>query len=446
MRFKRYFISCCLLLLAILSCPRPGKAFSILAHEAIIDAEWDLALKPILVKRYPNATLDELIKAHSYAYGGSLVADIGYMPGGNAYFTDLLHYVRSGEFITNLLGEARDLNEYAFALGAMSHYIADQYGHSMATNVTVPELYPDLKRKFGNVVTYEEDHTSHSRMEFAYDVVQVGRSNYASVAYHDFIGFNITPYPLERAFLKTYGQHLNVVVPNFKTSIGRMRWGVKNLFPALTKAAWNAKKDDIVKANEKATKRSFRYKMSKRMYTTEFGSKDNKPDFTSRAVAFLVRILPKVGPLKNLKFVYPGLEGEKRFVQVFDTIINKYHVALTDWDNNRLKLKDINLDVGAELACGQYMLADKTHCELVTNLHKEQFSCLSEDIQAHLTSYFNGVGLHELYKSHPEDEGAMHMALREMKKHSAVADNLSGLDASVKVSSVTSQKTIAGIK
>ncbi|WP_311949752.1 zinc dependent phospholipase C family protein [Mucilaginibacter terrae] len=386
-----------------------------MAHEAIIDAEWDRTLRPILLKRYPEASLDDLIKAHSFAYGGSLVADIGYTPGGNSDFTDLLHYVRSGDFIVNLLNEAHSLNEYAFALGALSHYIADKYGHSMATNVTVPKVYPALQAKFGNVVTYDNDHTSHSRMEFAYDVVQVGRSNYASVAYHDFIGFNVATAPLERAFLKTYGQELNVLFKNFDSSVNTMRWGVKNLFPAMTKRAWNSKKEDIIKRDSKASKRSFRYKMSRRMYNKEFSGKNNKPDFKARALSWLVNVLPKVGPLKNLKFVYPGLEGEKRFEQVFDTIIVKYADALHQWDANKLNLVDINLDTGHPLKFGEYGLADNTYCTLVNKLNENKFSCLTPDLQQHITAYFDGALLHNMFKEHPEYEDKMKQALLQLK-------------------------------
>ncbi|WP_342646237.1 zinc dependent phospholipase C family protein [Mucilaginibacter sp. CSA2-8R] len=397
--------------------PLRGQSFSILAHEAIIDAEWDLTLKKILLKKYPDATLDDLIKAHSYAYGGSLVLDIGYMPGGNAYFTDLMHYVRSGDFITNLLHEEHSLNEYAFALGALSHYIADQYGHSMATNVTVPELYPKLKAKFGNVVTYDEDHLSHSRMEFAYDVVQVGRSNYASVAYHDFIGFNIAKEPLQRAFLKTYGQDLSSLFKNFESSVSIMRWGVKNLFPAMTRQAWKSKRDEIVKVNTKATKRTFRYKMSSRMYRTEFGSDgSSKPDFKARALAFLIRILPKIGPLKTLKFVYPGQQGEKRFVSVFDTIIRKYGTALQTWDQQGLLLTDINLDTGHPQKFGEYKLSDKSYCELLCKLQKEQFMYMDKELQQHLITHFEDAeGLHQLFKDHPEDIAGVQQAIAQLR-------------------------------
>jgi hypothetical protein len=417
MPFKKFTISTVLVVMFTLGLSITAKSFSILAHEAIVDAEWDLTLKPMLLKRYPAATLQDLIKAHSYTYGGSLVADIGYMPGGDAHFTDLLHYVRSGDFIINLLNEAQTLNEYAFALGALSHYIADKYGHSLATNVTVPELYPELKRKFGNVVTYEDDHTSHSRMEFAYDAVQVGRSQYASVAYHDFIGFNIAELPLERAFLKTYGQDLHSIIGNFQSSISMMRWGVKNLFPALTRKAWRANRAEIRKTYGKGAKRKFKYKMSDRMYKKEFSGKQSKPDFKARALAFIVRILPKVGPLKNLKFVYPGPEGEKRFTQVFDTIIRNYAIALHNWDDHKLRLNDINLDTGGPLAFGSYRLADKTYCDLVINLQKEGFACLTQTLKQHLVAYFDGALLRELYKENPEDEANMQVALQQMRAY-----------------------------
>lgn len=184
---------------------RQAKAYSVLAHEAIIDASWKPVLYPMIKEKYPNATREEMIKAHSYAYGGSIVADMGYMPLGNAFFTDLLHYVRSGDFIINLINDAQNINEYAFALGALSHYMADKYGHSMSTNLNVPLVYPKLQKKFGNVVTYEENHMSHSRMEFAYDVLQIGQGGYTSEGYHDFIGFNISVPVLERAFTRPMG-------------------------------------------------------------------------------------------------------------------------------------------------------------------------------------------------------------------------------------------------
>jgi hypothetical protein len=406
-------------LVFLLFLPFSSSAFSILAHEAIIDAEWTQTLVPVLKKKYPAATDQELIAAHAYTYGGSLVADIGYMPGGNAQFTDLLHYVRSGDFIVNLINEAQNLNEYAFALGALSHYVADRYGHSLATNITVPELYPELRQKFGNVVTYEQDHTSHSRMEFAYDVVQVGRSNYATVAYHDFIGFNIAMPPLERAFLITYGQHLTDYFKNFDANVSMLRWGVKNLFPAMTKQAWKAKKDEIVKTNPAAKSRTFRYKMNRRMYDQEFGGKSSRPDFKARALAFIIKIMPKVGPLKNLKFVYPGVKGEKRFIATFDTIVSKYGDALRQVNEDRLRIPDINFDTGKPAVYGEYHLADETYCRLISDLQKNGLQCMTPALQQHIVQYYQYAVLYPLFKETPEKMDGFKTALQQIKSYNA---------------------------
>ena len=116
--------------------------------------------------------------AHAYAYGGSIIQDMGYYPFGSKLFTDLLHYVRSGDFVLNLIRDSQDLNGYAFSLGALSHYTADNNGHRMATNVAVPLLYPKVRLQFGNQVTYADDALSHGKMELAFDVLQIAQGHY----------------------------------------------------------------------------------------------------------------------------------------------------------------------------------------------------------------------------------------------------------------------------
>src|SRR6202008_3825141 len=89
-------------------------AYSVLTHEQVVDLLWKDDIEPLLTKRFPTANADDLRKAHPFAYGGSLVQDMGYYPFGNKFFSDLTHYVRSGDFIVNLVSESSDLNEYAF--------------------------------------------------------------------------------------------------------------------------------------------------------------------------------------------------------------------------------------------------------------------------------------------------------------------------------------------
>ena len=102
---------------------------------------WSHHIVPLLRKRYPNATPDEMRIAHSYAYGGCIIQDLGYYPFGSKEFSDLLHYVRTGEFVNNLLKDADNLNEYAFALGALAHYRGDTIGHPSVGLATARE-YP----------------------------------------------------------------------------------------------------------------------------------------------------------------------------------------------------------------------------------------------------------------------------------------------------------------
>lgn len=369
----------------------PSRAYSILAHEAIIDASWKSDLLPLIRQKYPNLTEPEVKMAHSYAYGGAMVADMGYMPFGNGFFTDLLHYVRSGDFVQALIRDAQNVNEYAFALGALSHYMADQYGHSLATNRNIPLIYPKLQKKFGDFITYADDHKSHSRMEFSYDVLQTGRGSYTTEGYHDFIGFNISVPVLEKAFYETYGQKLDGIFSNINGSINTLRWGIRNLFPVLTKSAFKANKDTILKMTPGMTAKKFQYKMSKKSFRLEYGKEHVKPKFFARVAVFFIQILPKIGPLKTLKYVSPGKEGERLFARSFDTIVAKYAVALKQVGENRLSLPDIDFDTGRNAVLGEYSLADKTYDQLLIKLQEQQYKNITPQLQRNILAYYQNA-------------------------------------------------------
>src|SRR5450631_2928979 len=180
------------LILAVLVWTSVSFGYTVLTHEAIIDSTWDTSVQKLLLKRFPNATPEELQRAHAYAYGGCIIQDMGYYPFSSRFFSDLTHYVRSGDFIEALIRGSQDLNEYAFALGALEHYAADTEGHRLATNRAVPILYPELRRKYGNDVTYWDNPTAHVRTEFGFDVLQVSLGHYAPDQYRDFIGFEVS--------------------------------------------------------------------------------------------------------------------------------------------------------------------------------------------------------------------------------------------------------------
>jgi hypothetical protein len=407
-----FILGFCLLLI-----PARTKAFSILAHEAVIDAEWEKTLKPVLLSRYPNATPEDLKAAHAYAYGGCLVPDMGYMPFGDPYFTNLLHYVRTGDFVMELMNDAQNLNQYAFALGVLSHYIADEYGHSLATNRTVPILYPKLEKKYGPVVTYADDNASHSRTEFGYDVLQTAKGGYATTAYHDFIGFSIDSALLATAFQKTYGESLQSVFPDFSSSVSTFRWGVRDLFPRLAHKAWRWKKPDIKAANPAAKRKSIKYRMPKRMFKKEFGNDQVRPDFEARLVVFLIDILPKIGPLNKLKYKNPGPQGEKYFVEAMDSIINHYTIDLNEAKNNQLSLVNIDYDTGKPTEMYEYQLTDETYKDWLMSLQKRNFTNATPVIKRNILSFYSKADTSALSKNDPD----VLMALRQLQETTVTA-------------------------
>jgi len=381
-----------LLLLAvifILCSPSPSKAYSVLTHEAIVDASWEKSIQPLLKNKYPAVTDSALKVAHSYAYGGAIAPDMGYFPFGSRLFTNLVHYVRSGDFVMTLLDDAQDVNEYAFALGFMCHYMADRYGHFLGTNQCVPIVYPKMMKKFGHMVTYEEDKTSHKRMEFSFDVLQTAKGNYASLAYHDFIGFNVARPLLERAFSKTYGLDINKVFGNLSLAIETFRWSVKSLFPVFTKAAWAIKKSDILKTQPTATAKSFQYKMRRANYYQEFGKKHHGPGIFANALSWLILVLPKVGPLKSLKIKAPGPIAEKLFIQSFDTVLVQYCAAVKILDAGSVDLSNIDFDTGNNTVAGEYKLADATYGNMVLKLNQKEFNLMDTALKQNVIEFYS---------------------------------------------------------
>jgi len=396
-----------------------SKAYSVLAHEAVIDASWEKAILPLLKQKYPDAPADSLKKARSYAYGGSLIADMGYFPLGNPYFTNLVHYMRSGDFVTALLSESQNLYEYAFALGALSHYMTDKYGHSLATNLAVPIVYPKMQ-KFGRVVTYDEDHTSHKRMEFAFDVLQTARGNYIPQSYHNFIGFNVAKPVLERAFLKTYGQSIKDVFPNFDLAVATFRWSVKRLLPALTKTAWAIKKQNLITTDPTMTRKKFEYRMSRSDYNAEYGKDRERPGLVPEVLSVVIRILPKIGPLKSLKFKDPGPEGEKLFLKGFDAAVKNYSAALIEMrEGKRITFEDIDFDTGKITAPGEYALADKTYSDMLIKLKDKNFVDLTYPLKENIIHFYRQPAITKNIKAPRSDRinwEQTDIALRDLKQ------------------------------
>src|ERR1700690_3343835 len=315
--FPRSFAMITAMILCV-SFPSQIAAYSVLSHEAVIDSAWDADIRPLLLKRFPNATAEQVKEAHGYAYGGAIIQDMGYYPHGSFFFSDLTHYVRSGDFVLALLRDSKDLDGYAFALGALSHYAADNDGHLMATNRAVPLLYPKLKIKYGDLVTYEQDPLAHVKTEFGFDVLEVAQGRYAPDSYHAFIGFGVSVPLLEQAFQETYGLDLKSVLSDEEKVLGSYRHDVSQLLPKATRIAWSLKKDDIMKDQPGMTKKKFLYNLSRASYQKNWGSQYQPPTSGEKFLAFLARFLPKIGPLKALQLKTQTPETEQMFEASFN--------------------------------------------------------------------------------------------------------------------------------
>lgn len=413
---KPFVIALCVLIMWAVVVPKKAAAYSVLTHQALIDAAWDNYLRPLLKRAYPHATEEELRQAHAYAYGGAISPDMGYYPHGSEFFTNLTHYVRSGDYVMALFKEARTLNEYAFALGNLCHYQADMYGHRIGTNRSVPIIYPKVGEKYGHVVTYAEDHISHMRTEFGFDVLQTARGNYASRQYHDFIGFQVDTAVMERAFYQTYGLHLNQVFKNFPKALKMFRWSVAQFFPAITRTAWATKKSEIKKLNPNATARSFKYRMERRTHNKSVGRDDEPPAWGTTLISFLIRITPKIGPLRPLKFKTPGPEAEKLFIKSFDSTLQHYASALQQLEAHKLVLVNGDYDTGEKTAIGEYVLADESYGCLLLQLHDQGFDNTSASLQQHLLHFFAKPQVIEGNKRATARQDKINTAIEELRR------------------------------
>lgn len=372
---------------ALVLIPQSSAAYSVLTHEALIDANWDKVLVPLLKQKFPFISPAALQEAHSYAYGGAVVPDMGYYPTGSRLFTELLHYVRSGDFTEALFEEAGNSREYAFALGVLCHYHADRYGHSIGINTAVPLIYPKMKEKYGDTVTWSDDHISHIRTEFSFDVLQTARGVYASAAYQDFIGFRIADTVMMKAFFKTYGLPLQSLLKNLTRTINLFRWTVSNLLPFITRSALANKKKQIQDSFPGVTAKSFIYRMKIKNYNKQYDKK-SRPGFLAYAAAGIIKILPKIGPLRVLHFRQPSAEAEKKFVRSFDTSSRHYAAVIGILAGKDIQLANIDFDTGNRTTAGEYPPADEAYSLWLMKLSDSHFQTLTPGIYRNIAAFY----------------------------------------------------------
>jgi hypothetical protein len=378
-----------LILLLILLAPNLMSGYSVLTHEQIVDLVWADRIEPLLRRRFPNATDDDIVKAHAYAYGGCVIQDLGYYPFGSKDFSNLVHYVRTGDFVMALLRDADDLDEYAFALGALAHYVADTDGHP-AVNRSVALEYPKLRAKFGNQVTYDENHTAHIRTEFGFDVVQVAKNRYTSDAYHNFIGFEVSKPLLDEAFRETYGIELGDVLTNGSLAIGTYRRSVSTIVPEMTRVALLTKRADLVREHPDFSEKKFLYRLSRTEYEREWRKEYQKPGSGARLIAFIIRVLPRIGPLKAVDYTVPSSTTEDLYINSVNNTVDAYKAKLALLADGRLlSLPNLDFDTGEPTRPGEYELAGKTYAKLVDKLAERHFDLVTPALREDILAFYS---------------------------------------------------------
>ena len=408
------------LVFAILLASSLSYGYTVLTHEAIIDSVWDASIQKMLLKRFPDATAEELEQAHAYAYGGCIIQDMGYYPFSNRLFSGLTHYVRSGDFITALIRESHDVNEYAFALGALEHYAADTEGHRIATNRAVPMLYPELRRKYGNDVTYWDNPVAHLRTEFGFDVLQVASGRYAPDRYRSFIGFQVSRDLLERAFADTYDVEMKDVLGNVTLALGTYRYSVRSIIPGMTRVAWNIKQEQLKKEIPGITRKKFLYNLSRSSYEKQWGTEYHKPGCGTKILAFFFRFLPGKGPLSALRIRTPTPEVEKLFMASFNATVDRYKTVLSNVDTGGPELPNQNFDAGGALLAGKYKGTDEAYAKLLGKLAERQFAGIGADLRQNILDYYKDLNPSIPARSSKKEKAELTKLLAQLDRLKAV--------------------------
>ena len=378
------------LVLIVLVCSVGSAAYSVLTHEEIVDLLWSDEIRPLLLRRFPGLSEDQIKEAHAYAYGGAVIQDLGYYPFGNRQFSNLVHYVRSGDFVRELVLESQDVNEYAFALGALSHYASDIAGHP-AVNQAVAIQYPKLRAKFGKSVRYAEDKTAHLKTEFGFDMVQVAKNRYASQQYHDFIGFQVSKSLLERVFPVVYGVELKDVLTYEDLAVGSYRFAISRLIPQMTKVALQTHKKDLMRETPNFAKRKFLYRLSRSEYEKEWGKDYTKPGFGTRVLSTLLRYMPRIGPFKAMAFNNPTAQTEDLYFKSINTTVDQYRAFLKQERAGSLALPNCDFDTGEKTKAAEYSLTDEAYAKLLSQISDRKFDRTSPELRANILDFYSDL-------------------------------------------------------
>lgn len=392
--FRSAFLTA-LLALAVVVGSAPVRAYSVFTHQEIVDLAWDGAIRPLLLQRFPGSTDAELREAHAYAYGGCAIQDMGYYPFAKQFFSNLTHYVRTGDFVAALLNDSTTLDEYAFAIGALSHYLGDTIGHSEAINRATPIAFPKLGREYGPSVAYDQDPHAHVRTEFAFDIGQLSRLTFAPPSYMRRIGLKASRRLLDRAFRETYGFEFPELVGKPRPALRSYRGALRTFIPAFAGAEVVLHKSQFPPENHDEAYRIFAERLRRADYARHWKTAYTGPGFGSHLLAVVVKVIPKVGVISMLAIKIPEPQTEDFYVNSVDHVVDVYVRLLSQLRNSRgadLELANLDLDTGDRVKPGAYPLTDETYAQLLARLCSRPERPIPGEVRNNILEFYAGPG------------------------------------------------------
>ena len=419
------------LLLLLVLWPQRAAAYSLMTHEQLIDLTWQDSIVPLLLSRYPNLTPAELENARAYAYGGCVIQDIGYYPFGDQFFSDLTHYVRSGDFVVNLFRNAHNANELAFAIGALSHYIGDSVGHPEATNPAVSIEFPKLRARYGPAVNFAEGKHQHVQTEFAFDINQIAHRRVAPLPYLRHVGLKVPVNQLGLAVYQTYGIRDFAGKKLHRFNVFEYRYAVRTFIPRIAYSVTLLHRSHEPAEADTADAAEIEKEAAATGALDHWDAYRKKhPGFETYALAVVIFILPKVGPLSMVAVKGPTEATEADYMHSLQLSVTALRQSLARFtplppgvaqpaaiaasgnsnqsapsaplpndhriDNAppqeavdpRHPLPDRDLDTGHVVQPGGYSLTDSTYATLLHNLTRQPGNPIPPGIKSDIEAYY----------------------------------------------------------
>ncbi len=400
------------LLLAVLFFPWGGdaRAYSLLTHEQLIDLTWQDSIVPLLLSRYPNLTPAQLDEARAYAYGGCVIQDIGYYPFGDDNFSNLTHYMRSGDFVVSLFRNAKSADELAFAIGALSHYIGDSIGHSEATNLAVPVEFPKLGAKYGPDVNYAEGRHQHVQTEFAFDINEIAHHRLAPLHYLRHIGLAVPVQQLSDSFYQTYGMSEKFSGKRGITvNVKAYRFATRAFIPRIAYAVTLLHRNHEPADPDTPEALELEQQAAQVAIENNWQAYRGHPGIGTYTLAGLLFILPKFGPLKMVAIKGPTAATEaeykhsvvlsaaelRRNLARFTPQSATHHTQPYPATNEPRQQRDPHhplpnrdLDTGRVVKPGGYSLTNSTFAYLLHTLTRQPAVPIPPGIKVEIQSYY----------------------------------------------------------